>query len=36
MDDSQRTNKYYSIIDVIFIGTNYKTKVKIVLTKFNA
>ena len=35
MDDSQRINKYDSILDVIFIGNEYTTKEEIVLTKFD-
>ena len=30
MDDSQRINKYDSILDAIFIGTKYTTKAEIV------
>ena len=36
MDESQRINKYDSILYVIFIGTKYTTKVEIILTKFDA
>ena len=36
MDDSQIINNYDSILDVIFMGTKYTTKVEIILTKFDA
>ena len=32
---SQIINKYDSILDVIFIGTKYTSKLEIVLTKFD-
>ena len=36
MDDTQRINKYDSILDFIFIRTKYTTKVEIVLAEFDA
>ena len=35
MDDSQIINKYDSILDIIFNGTMYTTKVEMVLTEFD-
>ena len=36
MDDSQIINKYDSILDIIYIGTKYTTKVGMVLTELIA
>ena len=36
MDDSQKISNYDGILDVIFIGTKYTTKIEIVLTGFDA
>ena len=35
MDDLQIINNYDSILDVVFNGTKYTTKIGIILTYFN-